>query len=52
MRFFAHAVKQPIIRMELKRERKENEENRKFLSNGQMSKKPVHIGLEIIFIVG
>ena len=30
MRFFAHSVKQPLLGMELKRERKEKEEDRKF----------------------
>ena len=30
MRFFAHLVKQPLLGMELKRDRKEKEEDRKF----------------------
>ena len=30
MRFFPHAVKQPLLCMELKMERKEKEEDRKF----------------------
>ena len=44
-------VKQQLLGMELKKERKEKEEDRS-LSNRQTSKKPVHIGLKIIFIVG
>ena len=50
MRFFPHAFKQPLLGVELKRERKEKEENERF-SNHQISKKPVHIGLKIIFVV-
>ena len=49
MRFLSHAVKQPLLGMALKRERKGKEEDRKFK---QSSSKPAHIGLKIIFIVG
>ena len=52
MFFFPHAVKQPLLVMELKMERKEKEEKTESLNNRQISKKPVHIGLKIIFIVG
>ena len=48
MRFFPPAVKQQLLGTESKRERGEKE--KKF--NGQISKKPVHIGLKIIFTVG
>ena len=48
MRSFPHAVKQPLLGVELKRERKEKEEES--LSNRQISKKPVHIGLKIILL--
>ena len=51
MRFFPHAVKQPQLGTESKRERKEKDDDWKF-KQGQISKKPVHIGLKIIFIVG
>ena len=50
MRFFPHAVKQPRLGTESKRERRQKEEDS--LSYGQISKKSVHIGLKIIFIVG
>ena len=49
MRFFPHVVKQPLLGTESKRERKEQEIES--LNNGQIGKKPVHIGLKIIFIV-
>ena len=49
MRLFPHAVKQPLLCMELKMERKEKEEDIKFK---QSSNKPVDIGLKIIFIEG
>ena len=52
MFFFPHAVKQPLLVIELKMERKEKEEKTESLNNRQISKKPVHIGLKIIFIVG
>ena len=48
MRFFPHVVKQPLLGTEPKRKRKEKGS----LSNDQISKKPVHIGLKIFFIVG
>ena len=51
MRFFLHAVKQPLLGTESKRESREKGKIES-LSNGQISKKPVHIGLNIIFIVG
>ena len=51
MRFFPQVFKQPLLGMELKKQRKEKEEDRKF-KNLQVSKKPVHIGLKIVFIVG
>ena len=52
MRFFPHAVKQPLLpRTESKSERKEKRKI-ECLSNGQISKNSVHIGLKIIFIVG
>ena len=43
-------VKQPPLGMELKSERKKR--NIESLSNRQISKKSVHIGLKNIFIVG
>ena len=51
MRFFPRVVKQPQLDMELKRERKEKEEDRKFkqLLNKQEA---CSLGLKIIFIVG
>ena len=51
MHFFPPAVQQPLLGMELKRKKKEKEEDRKF-SNRQISKKMVHICLKTIFIVG
>ena len=50
MRFFPRVVKQPQLDMELKRERKEKEEDRKFkqLLNKQET---CSLGLKIIFIV-
>ena len=51
MRFFSHAVKQALLGMELKRERKEKEEYIKF-KQSPISKKPVHSGLKSIFTVG
>ena len=51
MRFFQHAVKQPLLGMELKRERKEKEEDRTFKQSS--NKQDVcSLGLKIIFIVG
>ena len=51
MRFLLHAVKQPPLRTESKRERREKEEDIKF-KLWLNKKKPVHTGLKIIFIVG
>ena len=51
MRFFPHAVKQPLPRTESK-EKGKKKRKIESLSNGQRSKTSVHIGLEIIFIVG
>ena len=49
MSIFPHAVKQPLLVMELKKKRKEEEEDRKFkqLSNKQEA---CSLGLKIIFI--
>ena len=51
MRFFPHAVKQPLPRTSQKGKGKKKREIES-LSNGQISKNSVHIGLKIIFIAG
>ena len=47
MRFFLHAVKQPLLGKESKTKSKEKEEDKV-----ARSKKPAHIGLKISFILG
>ena len=51
MRFFPHAVKHPLLGWSQKGKGKKKRKIES-LSNGQISKKPIHIGLKIIFIVG
>ena len=49
MRIFPHAVKQPLLGMELKMKRKE-EDNRKFKQSSN-KQEACSLGLKIIFIV-
>ena len=51
MHFFSLTVKQPLLGMELKSGKKKKRRIES-LSNRQISKKPVHIGIKIIFVVG
>ena len=49
MRIFPHAVKQPLLAIELKRERKEVEERK--LKQSSNKQEACSLGLKIIFIV-
>ena len=43
MRFFPHAVKQPLLSMELKKERKEKEKDRKFKQSPYKQEACLHL---------
>ena len=51
MRFFPRAVKQPLLSMLLKKERKEKEKDRKFKQSSNKQEACLHC-LKITFIVG
>ena len=51
MRFFPHAVKQPLLGNGVKKGKK-GKRKIESLSKPQRTKEPVHISLKIIFMVG